>query len=188
MANPEDTKKRVASWTEEYHEAMLAVAMPFADATHGPEDIVSIACVEALGRHAEADDVVSPRRWMVVITRSVALQVVRKRTRRAELRKLACPSDSSLFEFSDQEVHREWQLAQGRDGQRDQVLEIAQGLSRALRQVVRHILVDGWGDHEIASRYGIKQSAVRQRRKRAIKAILGKLPPPPRCGEMMTAS
>ena len=177
MLSPENTRKRVARWTVECRPAMLGVAMPFADATHGPEDIVAKACMVALRPHAEAADVVNPRGRMLAITKSVALQIVRKQTRRAKLRRVACRCDSSLFEFSEQDIHRGWLLAKLRDGRREQVLEIARGLSRALRQVVHNILVDGWDDDEIARHHGITRSAVRRRRIRAVEAILGVLPP-----------
>ena len=155
----------------------------FADAVHGREDIVSRARAVALERHAEVVDVTDSLGWVLAITRSVGLQVVRKRDRRAELRRAGSLKGSGLFQSPDKDVSREWWLAQLPDRRREKVLEIARVLSGALRELVYHTLIDGWDDREIANHHGITESAVRRRRKRAVEAILEKLRPPPRCPE-----
>lgn len=179
MARPEDTREIVARWVAEHHGAMVRLAGSFADAVHGREDIVSRARAVALERHVDARDVTDPLGWMLAITKSVGLQVVRKRDRRAELRRVGSLEGSGLSKSSDEDVFRKWLVAQVTDNRREQVLEIARGLPRALRQLVHHMLIDGWADDEIADHHGITRSAVRRRRKRAVDAILGKLSPPP---------
>lgn len=179
MARKQNPKQIVARWLVAHHAAMLRLAGSFADEVHGPEDIVSRARVVVLGRHAEVADVKSPLRWLLAITRSVGLQVVRNRDRRAELRRAGSLEGSGLFQPPDEDVAREWGMAhQFPDQRRDQVLEIARGLSGALRELVNRTLIDGWNDEEIANHHRITRSAVRRRRKRAVEAILAKLPPP----------
>ena len=154
------------------------MARSFADAVHGCEDIVSRARAVALERHAEVVDVTDSLGWVLAITRSVGLQVVRKRDRRAELRRAGSLEGSGLLQSPDEDVSREWWLAQLPDRRRERVLEIARGLSDALRELVYRTLIDGWDDREIANHHGITASAVRRRRKRAVEAILERLPPP----------
>ena len=180
MTHP-DTRKLVAQWLVEHHAAMLLLARRFADALHGPEDIVSQAGVVALERREQATEVESPLGWLLTITKSVGLQVVRKRNRRAALRGSAPREDSGLLDSSHEAVVQNWSSAEPADERCDRVLEIARGLPPALRQLVHHVLLDGWNDDEIADFYGITPAAVRQRRKRAILAIQRALdtPPPP---------
>ena len=63
------------------------------------------------------------------------------------------------------------------DERRGQVLTIARSLPDALRQLLEHVLIDGWGDDDIASHYDITVAAVRQRRKRAVAAVRGRMLP-----------
>lgn len=187
MARPEDTREIVARWVAEHHGAMLRLAGSFADAVHGREDIVSRARAVALERHMDVRDVADPLGWVLAITKSVGLQVVRKRDRRVELRRVGSLEGWGLFKSADEDVFRKW-LAQVSDKRREQVLEIARGLPRALRQLVHHMLIDEWDDDEIADHYGITRSAVRRRRKRAVEAISGRLSPPPRTPEVIPSS
>ena len=175
----ENTERIVARWLVAHHAAMLRLAGLFADAVHAREDIVSRARMVALGRYAEVVDVTNSLGWVLAITKSVGLQVVRKRDRRAELRRAGSLEGSGLLQLPDEDVSREWWLAQLPDRRREKVLEIARGLSGALRELVYRTLIDGWGDREIANHHGITASAVRRRRKRAVEAILERLPPPP---------
>ncbi len=175
----ENTERILAGWLVAHHAAMLRLAGLFADAVHAPEDIVSRARTVALDRHAEVVGVDSPLGWLLAITKSVGLQVVRKRDRRAGLRAAGSLEGSGLYQSPDEDVSREWWLARLPDPRREQVLEIARGLSGALRELVYRTLIDGWDDREIANHHGITESAVRRRRKRAVEAILEKLPPPP---------
>ena len=177
MTRSGDNRELVAGWLVEHHAAMLRVAASFADSVHGPEDIVSRACVVALERHWEAEDVTRPRGWVLAITKSVALQLVRKRDRRSELRGAATLADSGLLESGDGDVFREWQSSRAPDERRERALEIARSLPHALRTLVDHVLIDGLDDREIAQACGITGAAVRQRRKRAVEAIRRRLSP-----------
>ncbi len=178
---PMDTKQLVAQWLVEHHAAMLSLADRFADAVHGSEDIVSQARVVALQRHAQATGVKSPLGWLLVITRSVGLQIARKRNRRAELRRAGPWEGSGLLKSSDEAVAQDWQAARLADERREQVLDIAHCLAPALRQLVHHALLDDSDDYRIANQCGISIAAVRQRRKRTINAIREALrsPAPP---------
>ena len=173
LTPPRENRELVARWLMAHHAAMLRLAGSFADSVHAPEDIVAQARVVALERHMEAGDVVSPRGWVLAITKSVGLQTVRKRDRRSELRGATLPDDSGLLGSGDEDVFRQWP-----DECREQVLEIARGLPDALRELVGDVLIDGLDDGEIAKRRGITRSAVRHRRKRAIEAIQRRLRPP----------
>ena len=93
----------------------------------------------------------------------LGLQIVRKRNRRAALRRAGVAGGLRLARLPDR--------------RRKQVLEIARGLSGALRELVYLTLIDAWDDGKIASHYGITASAVRRRRKPAVKAIFDRLPP-----------
>jgi len=113
MARPEDTREIVARWLVEQHAAMLRSARSFADACHAPEDIVSQARVVALDRHAEAAHVTSPIGWLLTITCSVGLQVVRKRNRRTHLRGSGPLRDSGFFQSPDEGVFRRKECDRG---------------------------------------------------------------------------
>ena len=170
---PEENRELVARWLAAHHTAMLRVARSFADSVDAPEDIVAQARVMALERHMEAGDVANPRGWVLAITKSVGLQIVRKRDRRSALRGAAQPNESGLLGPGDEDVFQEWP-----EEWREQVLEIAQDLPDAIRELVDDVLIDGLDDDEIAKRRGITRSAVRHRRKRAIEAIQRRLPAP----------
>ena len=173
LTPPQGSRALVARWLVVHHAAMLRSASSFADSVHAPEDIVARARFVALERHMEAGDVDSPRGWVLAITKSVGLQVVRKRDRRSELRGAALPDDADRLGSGDEDVFQQWP-----DENRDQVLEIAQDLPDAIRELVDDVLIDGLDDDEIAKRHGITRSAVRQRRRRAIEAIQRRLPAP----------
>ena len=79
----------------EHHAAMQRLASSFADSVSGPEDIVSQARLVALSRHEDVADVTNPLGWLLTITRSVGLSIVRKRNRRSELRGAWLLDDSS---------------------------------------------------------------------------------------------
>lgn len=166
VTSPQESRALVARWLVAHHAAMLRLASSFADSMHAPEDIVAQARLVALERHMEAGDVASPRGWVLAITKSVGIQVVRKRDRRSELRGAALPDDADLLGSGDEDVFQQWP-----DENRERVLEIARGLPDALREMVDDVLIDGLDDDEIAKRRRITRSAVRHRRKRAIEAI-----------------
>ncbi len=145
MERQEDTREIVARWLAGHRAAMLRAASSFADAVHGPEDIVSMAGVLALERHAEAPEVKKPAGWMVTFVKWVGLQSVRKRVRRAELEEAESLRGSADRGSSDADLVRAWQRAEMLDEQREQVLEVAPRLPRALRQLVHRMLIDKMG-------------------------------------------
>ena len=147
---------------------MLRVAKSFADAAHDAEDLVQDSALKALARHEEAVKVTSPSGWLTTITRSTGLQLVRKQKRRNGL------DSTVLREFLDWFGQIDVGLgsaATSEGKRRDVVLEAANCLSPALRDVVWCTLIDDMEDDEMAKHLGIADSNVRVRRYRAIRAI-----------------
>lgn len=172
MAGQEgDTGKLVAGWLVEYRTDMEVAARPFADALHSTQDIVQKAAVVALARHREAASVARPRAWLRKMTTNIGLQIVRKRSRRAELRDALWRQDPEFLKlFGDNDVEI-WLRGSSQVEPRDFVLDAARQLPKALRELVELTLIDGLTDKEIAEHCGIAVTTVRGRRLRAVRAI-----------------
>ena len=176
-----DTEKLVAGWLVEYRRDMQAAARSFANVVHGTQDIVQKAAVVALKRHREAANVARPRAWLRRMTRNIGLQIVRKRSRRVELRDARWRQDPDLFKQSGENEVEVWLGGSSPDELRELVLDAARQLPEALRELVELTLIDGLTDEQIAERCGIVVTTVRGRRLRAVRAIREaiKLRPPP---------
>lgn len=166
-----DTGKLVAGWLVKYRTDMQVAARPFADGLHSTQDIVQEAAVVALARHCEAATVARPRAWLRRMTRHIGLQIVRKRSRRAELRDARWRQDPELFKlFGDNDVEV-WPRGSSLVESRELVLDVARQLPKALRELVELTLIDGLTDEEIAEQCGIAVTTVRGRRLRAVRAL-----------------
>ncbi|MYC00224.1 MAG: RNA polymerase sigma factor, partial [Gemmatimonadetes bacterium] len=175
-----DTGKPVAGWLVENRTDMEVAARPFADALHSTQDVVQKAALVALARHREAATVTRPRAWLRRMTRNIGLQIVRKRSRRAELRDARWRQSPELFKlFGDNDVEV-WLRGSSQVEPRELVLDAARQLPKALRELVELTLIDGLTDEEIAEHCGIAVTTVRGRRLRAIRAIREAISPGPR--------
>ena len=174
MKHQTDSRERIDRWVEAYRGDMLKVARSFRDAVHGAEDIVQQAALTALKAGGADSDVESPRAWLMRLTRTTGLQVVRKRNRRSKLRG-ANPAVFSPPGTGEAEVYLREQAAGPRC---DFVLDVARRLPPACREVVELMLIDEMDDHEIAGHCGIKRTTVRSRRARAAQMIRERCSPP----------